>query len=193
MKPNVKKSVLSVFLFFVISLHLILSPGVELTEEKRNEQTQKFVRETEWKTMYELVVESIKHQEGFMSTSYYCPGGILTIGYGHAIKPGEFFNEPMSEEEADRLLRQDLDSAIAFVRKSTNLEHIQLLAMGRFVYNVGSGNFYRSTLRQLIIANEPIDEEIIKWIHIRTDKGFYKSDWLLQSRQMELKLFKLET
>ena len=178
--------------FFVISLNL-LAPCMVVTEERREKELQEFIRMTEWRDTYELVVKSIKRQEGFMDSSYYCPGGILTIGYGHAIRRGESFNEPVSEEEAERLLRQDLDSAIAYVQRVTDLEHVQLLAMGHFVFNVGSGNFYRSTLRQLIMADKPIDNEITKWIHIKTNTGIFKSDWLLQSRKLELELFKLET
>jgi len=193
MRVNVRMRVLFTFVFFLINLNLILAPGVEIDEELREKRIQEFIREKEWKEMYELVVKSIKRQEGFVDSKYYCPGGILTIGYGHAIKKGEFFCEPMSEVEAEKLLRQDLDSAIAFVQKSTNLEHVQLLAMGHFVYNIGSGNFYRSTLRQLIIAGDPIDEEIIKWIHIKTNKGIIRSDWLLKSRKLELELFKFKT
>ena len=193
MRVNVKKRVLLTLAFFVIQLNLLLAPGLEVTEEIKAKQLQEFTRMQEWRSAYELVVRSIKRQEGFMDSMYYCPGGILTIGYGHAIKTGESFYEPMSEAEAERLLRQDLDSAIAFVQKSTNLEHVQLLAMGHFVYNIGSGNFYRSTLRQLIIAGDPIDEEIIKWIHIKTNKGIIRSDWLLKSRKLELELFKFKT
>ena len=178
--------------FFVISLNL-LAPCMVVTEERREKELQEFIRMTEWRDTYELVVKSIKRQEGFMDSSYYCPGGILTTGYGHAIRRGESFNEPMSEETAERLLRQDLDSAIAYVQRVTDLEHVQLLAMGHFVFNVGSGNFYRSTLRQLIMADKPIDNEITKWIHIKTNTGIFKSDWLLQSRKLELELFKLET
>jgi len=193
MRVNVKKRVLFTLAFFVINLNILLAPCMAVTEETREKGLQEFIQMLEWREMYETVVNSIKRQEGFMDSMYYCPGGILTIGYGHAIKTSEFFNQPLTEAEADRLLRQDLDSAIAYVQKVTDLEHIQLLAMGHFVFNIGSGNFYRSTLRQLIIADKPIDEEIIKWIHIKTNKGIFKSDWLLQSRKLELELFKLET
>ena len=193
MRVNIKMLVLFTLAFFLINFNLVLAPGVEISIEEKDKKTQALLRMIEWKDTYELVVKSIKRQEGFMSNKYYCPGGVLTIGYGHAIKDGEFFYEPMTEIEAERLLRQDLDSAIAYVQKVTNLEHVQLLAMGHFVFNIGSGNFYRSTLRQLIIADEPIDEEIIKWIHIKTNKGKIKSDWLLQSRKLELELFKFKT
>ena len=192
MRVNVTRRVLFTFAFFTLCLNL-LAPSLVITEEKKEKDLQEYLRLVEWRETYEMIVKSIKRREGFESNKYYCPGGILTIGYGHAIRTNESFVEPLTESEADRLLRQDLDSAIAYVQRTTDLEHIQLLAMSHFVFNVGSGNFYRSTLRQLIIADKPIDEEIIKWIHIKTNKGIFKSDWLLQSRKLELELFKLET
>lgn len=194
MNVTVKKGVVTILLL-VLSLSILKAPVLPeaLKKEIDKKAFELYQLQLEWDNAYEEVVKSLKKREGFMEYSYYCPGGVLTIGYGHAIKSNEFFCEPMDEEMADFLLRQDLDSAIAFVQKTTELEHLQLLAMGHFVYNVGIGSFYRSQLRQLILANKPIDEEIIKWIHIKTDKGIIKSDWLLRSRKMELELFKLTT
>lgn len=191
-KPNLKRGLLLILtiLFFTTSS---FAPNGYRTEEQKNKILDKYMEIIEFEHYYEFVVNSIKKREGFVNKPYYCPGGVLTIGYGHAIKKNEKFNDFITEKQADSLLRKDLDECIKYLESSTNLKHVQLLAISHFVYNVGSGNFEKSTLKQLITAEKPIDKEIIKWIHIKTKKGIKKSDWLLQSRKIELELFNLKT
>jgi GH24 family phage-related lysozyme (muramidase) len=147
----------------------------------------------EWDDSYNNVINSLKEHEGFRAEPYYCVANVLTVGYGHAIKEGERFSYPMSEETADSLLRADLDVAIEYVQETTNLEHLQLLAIGQFVFQLGSGNFNKSTLKQLIVEGEPIDDEIIKWIHIRTKKGMISHKQLMTRRTEELELYNSAT
>jgi GH24 family phage-related lysozyme (muramidase) len=149
--------------------------------------------EDEWNEAYQSLVDTLKWHEGYRAVPYYCMAGVLTIGHGHMIKKGEHFDIPMSRKTADSLLRADLDASIAYVQKTTDLEHVQLLAIGHFVYALGSGNFSRSTLKKKIIADEPIDKEIVKWVHIRTKNGIIKSEYLHASRIMELNLYKSST
>lgn len=193
MKVTIKMRVLIVLILILLNIQFVNAPITDEIQKDLSERIMETLRQKEWDNMYEYVVESIKEREGFVSIPYYCPGNVLTIGYGHAIKKGEIFNFPISEQEGDSLLRIDFNEAINFVRKTTNLEHIQLLAIAKFVYNVGSGNFYKSTLRSKILANENIDDEIVKWIKITTLNGIIESDWLLKSRLIELELFKLQS
>src|SRR5690606_33864855 len=55
----------------------------------------------------------LKEFEGLRLEPYHDVGGKLTIGYGHLIKPGEFYTA-ISEQEAEALLREDLKVAEAF-------------------------------------------------------------------------------
>jgi len=55
-------------------------------------------------------VEFLKDQEGFRSQPYEDATGNLTVGYGHKIREGEDFSSGISQEDADRLLRQDMQS-----------------------------------------------------------------------------------
>ncbi len=145
----------------------------------------------EYDKHYQIMVDTLKWHEGYRAYPYRCLANVLTIGYGHAIKKGERFNYPLSEEDADKLLKRDFDYAIKYVKSSTDLEHLQLLAIAHFVYALGSGNFQRSTLRELILDDLPIDNEIVKWVHIRTKTGIIRSDHLVGSRRMELELYNL--
>ena len=146
-------------------------------------------RQYEYENAYEKLVDTLKWHEGYRAYPYFCLAEVLTVGHGHAIKQGDTFEYPLSVEQADSLLREDLDAAIAYVKKTTDLEHLQLLAIAHFVYALGSGNFQRSTLRQLILADLPIDDEILKWVHIRTRNGIIRHEHLIRSRRMELELY----
>ncbi len=165
-----------------------------LTNEKvlKNQKvTIEFNRIREYDEAYQMLVDTLKWHEGFREAPYYCLADVLTVGYGHVIKDDDHFNYPLSKQEADSLLKSDLDWAIEFVRTSTDLEHLQLLAIAHFVFALGSGSFQRSTLRELIANDLPIDREIVKWVHIRTKEGIIRSDHLVRSRRMELQLYNI--
>ena len=54
-----------------------------------------------------LIAEDfVKKWEGLRLKAYRCPGGILTVGYGHTkgVKPGQ----TITRQEAERLIRDDL-------------------------------------------------------------------------------------
>lgn len=91
-------------------------------------------------------IELIKHFEGLESKAYVCPGGKWTIGYGHTkgVKPGDV----VTEEQAEELLRADLIEAERYVATYVHapLRQNQFDALVSFVYNVGCGNFRRSSL-----------------------------------------------
>ena len=98
--------------------------------------------------MYEKLLDTIKKHEGYRAYPYYCMANVLTVGYGHTIKEGDSFSYPMSLQTADSLLRADFDKAINYVERTTNLEHLQKLAIAHFVYALGSGRFSNSTLKK---------------------------------------------
>lgn len=64
-------------------------------------------------------------------------GGNPTIGYGHLIKPGESYPNGITDQEARGLLRQDLASAQALVRRTitTPLTQAQYDALVSLAYN----------------------------------------------------------
>jgi len=151
-------------------------------------------KQSEYDIAYQSMVDTIKWHEGFRSQPYYCLAHVKTVGYGHAIKKGDKFNYPITKEFADSLLKVDFDRAIDYVSRTTDLEYLQLLAVAHFVYALGSGNFSRSNIKEKIKLGEPIDDEIVKWVHIRKKDGtIIKSDHLLKSRRMELNYYNSET
>lgn len=96
-------------------------------------------------------LDLIKRFEGFSASTYICPAGKHTIGYGHIVSPGELFTE-IDRQQAEDLLIKDVHFAESVIRHNvhTDLSQSQYDALVSFVYNVGGGNFIKSTLLRLL-------------------------------------------
>lgn len=81
-------------------------------------------------------------------------GKVWNIGYGHVLKPGEP-RLPITQEEADALFdidilyREDSVNDLVLVSLTQN----QFDALVSFVYNLGHGNFSKSTLLKRVNAS----------------------------------------
>ncbi|XTZ37891.1 lysozyme [Salmonella enterica] len=97
-------------------------------------------------------VALIKSFEGLRLEKYRDAVGKWTIGYGHLILPHESFPRPLTEPEADELLRHDLGATEDGVHKyvTVDLNQNQFDALVVFTFNVGAGNLKSSTLLKLL-------------------------------------------
>lgn len=109
----------------------------------------------------------IQHFEGVEYTPYYDVVGVLTVCYGHTGKD-IIEDKTYSQTECDALFKQDL----AIVKKqvdsliTVDLPDHTLAALYSFVYNVGVGNFSKSTLLKKINTNDPTAcDELKRWIY----------------------------
>lgn len=131
----------------------------------------------------------IKSFEGFYPKAYLCPAGLQTIGYGHVIRPGEVFAQPLSETQAETLLRQDVFFAEAAVDRliKVPLTQGQFDALASFTFNCGAGSLQRSTLRACINRqeHERVPEELLKWTRV----GGKIVSGLLRRRMAEAALY----
>ena len=109
----------------------------------------------------------IKQYEGFSSTPYVCPAGYSTIGYGHLVRTDEYFTT-LTEEAAEQLLRQDVESAEQAVLRliNTPLTDGQFDALVSFTFNLGAGALQRSTLRRKINREEHVEvpRQLMRWV-----------------------------
>ena len=153
---------------------------------KRNYATEDYL----WNRYYIETIEYIKKHEGYNGGLIYtCAAGQPTIGYGHVILEGESFQEPISRKTADSLLRKDFAKALKAVERNTTLEGLQKLAIAHFVFSVGTGNFYRSDLKNKISGNENIDDEILAWAYYTRNGKKIKSKHAYKIRMWELNLY----
>jgi lysozyme len=126
--------------------------------------------------------------EGFMPTAYTCPAGKRTIGYGHVIQPGEYF-EAVSQEQAKVLLQRDAEREAAPVARHLMVELMQYQqdALISLAFNCGGRTIARSTLLKLLNQNliNPAADEFLRWNKI----GRAESKGLTRRRIAERNLF----
>lgn len=110
-------------------------------------------------------ISLIKSFESLRLEAYRCPAGVWTIGYGHTagVKPGDRINQ----QQAELWLVADLQVAEAVVaRECPHIGQNQFDALVSFTYNVGTGNFLKSTLLKCVKANPAnpnIRGELARW------------------------------
>lgn len=111
----------------------------------------------------------IKEFEGLRVLAYVCPAGVVTIGYGTTKIAGAPVKIGMkiTSEEAEQLLEEDLKTFENAVNQSVTVEltQNQFDALVSFVYNVGAGNFRKSTLLKRVNAGKFAEaaDEFLKW------------------------------
>jgi lysozyme len=109
----------------------------------------------------------IKSFEGFSSYPYRDSAGVWTIGYGHT-KEVSTWSSPVTEEEAEDLLRADLADAEADVETQITapLNDNQFAALVSLVFNVGTAPLTR-TLGTLLNSGDYTGAagEFLKWDH----------------------------
>lgn len=105
-------------------------------------------------TRFEAAASIIKKFEGLYLTSYLCPGGIWTVGYGSTRSVRE--NLKITEAEADARLTEDMQDADDCIEEHVDVELTdnQRAALISFIFNVGCGNFRSSTLLRLLNASD---------------------------------------
>jgi len=133
----------------------------------------------------------IQQFEGFSRLPYADVAGLLTIGYGHWLRPHEAKTYPqgISDEQAEHLLRQDVAGAVHAVNwliTSPQQQH-QFDALVSFTYNLGSGVLQRSTLRRVINRGEDdaVDAQWRRFVWA----GGRKVAGLVRRREAELALY----
>lgn len=132
-------------------------------------------------------IELIKRHEGFRARAYKCPAGVWTIGYGHTrgVKSGDVIDKAQGE----RFLIQDVQIAEREVNShGLTFNQNQFDALVSFVFNIGSGNFTRSTLLRKLKVNTndaTISYEFSRWRYA----GGKVSPGLVKRRKEESELY----
>jgi lysozyme len=107
-----------------------------------------------------------KHDAG-RAHPYICPAGFWTIGFGHLCEPN---HPPITEEEAEDYLAQDLQTALRATLRycpvlATESEE-KLAAIVDFTFNLGAGRLQTSTLRRRINQRDwsSAATELRRWV-----------------------------
>lgn len=113
------------------------------------------------------LISHIKKFESCRLTAYQDTAGVWTVGYGHTkgVKKGD----RITQYQAEQFLREDLSE---FERAANKVR--RLTTQGRydavldFMYNLGIGNFNKSTLKAYIESGRSvweIQEQFIRWVN----------------------------
>lgn len=138
-------------------------------------------------------VDLIKKFEGFKSKSYLCPAGMPTIGYGSTMwTDGRRvrLGQTISLQDAEKLVAYFLANVIHFIPDNVNQN--QFDALCSFLYNVGVGNFRKSTLLKKVNENPDdvsIRDEFMKWTLARKNGQLVQLPGLVKRRKAEADLY----
>ena len=113
----------------------------------------------------------------------------LTIGYGH-YGPDVKEGQTITKEEATELLQQDVQTAEnelnQLIRQNVLLTQNQFDALCSLIFNIGVGNFRKSTLRKKLLNHiQSVECEFMKWVY---SDGHYIQG-LYNRRKKEVELF----
>lgn len=149
-------------------------------------------------------LDLIKSFEKFAPNLYLCPAGKPTIGYGHVLRPSEKFNK-ISLPQADQLLRNDCGIVEIYLNaifphpsplpegegKKVCLNQNEFDALVSLVFNIGLGNFEKSTLlKRLRDGDKPrAAAEFLRWDKINQGGELVMSKGLHRRRCVERELF----
>ena len=149
-----------------------------------------------YRGVYDKGIQLTKEMEGFVPQLYNDAAQYCTIAYGHLVKLApcdgsepERFLDGVTEPEGEDLLRGDMTTAEAVVLTNVDvtLTDGQYAALCDFVYNVGGGNFRRSTLLKVVNRND-FDEvpfQLRRWVKA----GGRVLAGLERRREREIELF----
>jgi lysozyme len=109
--------------------------------------------------------------EGLRLTSYLCPAGVWTIGYGNTfyedgtpVRSGQTITKERAEQLFLFVVNRFASDVQNLLRRTLNEN--QFSAIVSFAYNVGIGNLRKSTLLRKVNANPrdtTIRAEFLKW------------------------------
>ncbi len=116
----------------------------------------------------EILLKLIRDSEGCKLTAYQCPAGVWTVGYGYTgadIKKGVTWTQEKADECLLVTAMAVLDRAIKYspILATANME--KQAAIADFIYNLGVGNYSKSTLKKQVDAGNwmAASSEIKKW------------------------------
>lgn len=126
--------------------------------------------------------------------AYRCPAGVWTIGYGRT--KGVRSGMKITPDEAMEFLKEDLETYGNYVNQYVKvpLTQAQFDALTSFVFNLGPGNFARSTLLRKLNTGDydGAAEQFARWNKARVDGTLQVLRGLTRRRTAEAALFSMD-
>lgn len=149
----------------------------------------------------------ITHFEGFKSTAYQDIAGIWTIGYGTTYVAGKRVTAGMTctASQAEAWLKDSLRDAEQAITQACRvpLTQYQFDALVSLVYNIGAGNFHKSSILRVINAGVlgtsvagPLairEAQFTAWNKVRQGAQLVEVPGLTRRRKSEYHLYSMGT
>ena len=130
----------------------------------------------------------IKKYEGFRPVAYKCPAGQWTIGFGSTrykdgtpVQPGDTISLTDAEDRVDYYCKTNI------IYPKGDFSSVQKDALCSLIYNIGQGNFDRSTLKKCI-EKQDWENARKEWMRWTRANGKVLAG-LVKRREEECKLF----
>lgn len=134
-------------------------------------------------------LDLIKHYEALRLKPYLDANGNVTCGYGHKYTSTDHYPAVWTTDLADMVLTLDVSTAVHGIRRFTyvQLSQPQMDALTSLVFNIGTGDYFTSTLRKCLNRSDyhGAADQFLVWDKIR---GEFNS-WQAQRRKSEHDLF----
>lgn len=120
-------------------------------------------------TISQRGLDLIKGFESFSPRVYLCSAGKRTIGYGHVLRPADKFTV-VTREQADDLLAKDCNICETYINAlPLELSQNEFDALVSLTFNIGLGNFEKSTLLKRLRAGDKYRaaQEFLVWNKVR--------------------------
>lgn len=140
----------------------------------------------------DLLIRVLAAIEEFRPRPYRDAVGVLTIGFGHVVRPGEGIGDRLTVDQAYELLARDVAprrervEALFGGSRSVFLSKHEIDALTSFEFN--TGKLEESTLRQRLLSGSRLgaSEEFGKWVYGTDGQGNkVKLDGLANRRAIE--------
>ena len=141
-------------------------------------------------------LELIAKWEGLVLTPYRDIAGLLTVGYGHLIKPGEKFDlgKPITRERALELLADDVKKCEDAIKQDIKVElsQNQFDALVSFGFNCGTGVYKNSGVARAVNAGDfsSVPARLEEWSKARVKGVMQVVPGLLARRKHEGQVFR---
>lgn len=118
-------------------------------------------------TISQKGIDLIKSFEGCKLFAYRDSVGIATIGYGHTkdVRMGM----SITQKQAEEFLKCDIKPVERVLNcMGTNYTQNQFDALVSWIFNLGEGNFKKSTMYKNIVARKSdveITDQMVKWVN----------------------------
>ena len=143
----------------------------------------------------DVLISLIKEFEGCKLKAYKCPAGVWTVGWGATgpdIKEGTVWSQQYADAMLRKMANNVLDEALHESPRLRNETPGRQAAVADFIYNVGIGNYRKSTFKRMIDAGDfnEAKHAIMMWVKATDPKTGKKVtlQGLVRRRQAEADL-----